>query len=462
MAVNKSYGETDAYTNIVRSLKDGRTLRYLVLTFGCQQNEADSEKIRGMCEAMGYIPAAEGEPADLVIINTCAIRAHAEMKALSILGNFKAQKLDNPDMIIGVVGCMAAEKDVVARIKKSFRFVSFTAEPASLHKIPELVYTSLRDGSRSFLYEAEGCEIVEDIPIVRESKFRAWVSVMYGCNNFCSYCIVPYVRGRERSRDSSAIIKECRELVSSGVKEITLLGQNVNSYKSDINFSELITRISEIEGDFIIRFMTSHPKDTSDELIAAIRASGGKIAPHFHLPLQSGSDAVLRRMNRTYNIERFMSIVDKLRENVPDIAISTDIIVGFPGESDEDFEKTLFALRRARFDMVYAFIYSERSGTRSAGWEDDVPKSKKTERMTELLALQGEISPERNERFVGEVQRVLVESFDEPEGVYIGRSPHNKQVRFVGDNVEIGEFCEVHIDSARNTCLVGAATDKKQ
>ena len=457
MSKSKSFEEAREYINTVKALTAGRSLRYLVLTFGCQQNEADSEKIRGLCEAMGYIAAADGERADLVIVNTCAIREHAEMKALSILGNFKSQKLDNPDMIIGVVGCMAAEKAVVARIKRSFRFVSFTAEPASLHKIPELVANAMHNGTGGFISEPEDYGIVEDIPVVRLSKFRAWVSIMYGCNNFCSYCIVPYVRGRERSRDSADILRECRELISSGVKEITLLGQNVNSYKSDINFAELITKISEIEGDFIIRFMTSHPKDTSSELIRAIRDSHGKIAPHFHLPLQSGSDTVLRRMNRTYGIERFMSIVDELRENSPDIAITTDIIVGFPGESDEDFRLTLSALKRARFDMVYAFIYSERAGTRSAGWEDDVEKSVKTERMTELLKLQGEISPERNERFVGTRQRVLVEQFDESEGVYIGHSAHNKQVRFTGENINIGEVCDVLIDSARITCLIGTA-----
>ena len=455
MSNNSAFSETNTYINAVSTLIRGRGLHYLVLTFGCQQNESDSEKIRGMCEAMGYTPSPDGERADLLIVNTCAIREHAEMKALSILGNFKSHKIENPDMIIGVVGCMAAEKEVVARIKRSFSFVSFTAEPASLHKIPELVSNAMINGEKSFLATPDSYDIVEDMPVVRLNKFRAWVSVMYGCNNFCSYCIVPYVRGRERSRDSSAIIKECQELISAGVKEITLLGQNVNSYRSDINFAGLVTRISEIEGDFIIRFMTSHPKDTSDELIRAISTSGGKIAPHFHLPLQSGSDAVLKRMNRTYDLERFMSTVDKLRLAVPDIAITTDIIVGFPGESEEDFSKTLGALRRARFDMVYAFIYSERKGTRSATWEDDVSKEIKTDRMTRLLKLQGEISPERNERFVGQTLKVLVESFDGQEGVYIGHSPHNKQVRFACERVEIGSFVNVLIKSAKNTCLIG-------
>ena len=456
MTNNPSYEMTADYISRVKALcKKGAT--YLVMTFGCQQNEADSEKIRGMCEAMGYSPAKEGDNCDMVIVNTCAIRAHAEMKALSVIGNFKSQKLSNPDMIVGVVGCMAAESEVAAKIKRSFRFVDFTAEPASIHRIPELIYTAMTQRERSFILGSESCEIVEDIPVVRQSTYRAWVSVMYGCNNFCSYCIVPYVRGRERSRDSAAIISECRELIASGVKEITLLGQNVNSYKSDINFAQLITKIAELKGDFILRFMTSHPKDTSDELIEAIRLSGGKIAPHFHLPLQSGSDTVLRRMNRTYSIERFMNIVDKLRESIPDIAISTDIIVGFPGESEQDFEKTLLSLSKVRFDMVYAFIYSERAGTRSAGWEDDVPKNVKTERIERLLKLQGEISPERNERFIGEVQRVLVESFDESENTYVGRSPHNKQVRFTAEKAEIGKFIDVRIDSARITCLVGTA-----
>ena len=444
------------HISAVRAMLGGAVRRAHVITFGCQQNEADGERILGLLSAMGYQPCDAPELADIIVVNTCAIREHAEMKALSMLGRFKALKKNKPDLIVGVVGCMAAEPHRVEQLKQDFHFVTFTLEPNMLHRIPELIRRRLEDGKRSFVIGADTGDIAEGIPTVRRERHRAWVSVMYGCNNFCSYCIVPYVRGRERSRDSADVLRECRELVDSGVKEITLLGQNVNSYRSDISFAQLVRRIAEIEGDFIIRFMTSHPKDTSDELISVMGKYGEKVAPYFHLPLQSGSNGILRAMNRTYDREKYLSIVDKLRESVPGIAISTDIIVGFPGESEADFEDTMDILRRVRFDMVYAFIYSPREGTRAARFDAQIPKDVKSERLARILALQDGISLEKNLPYEGTVQKVLVDSEESRDGatVFTGRTPTNKLVHFTGD-CRIGESVSVFIEKACPFDLLG-------
>ncbi len=461
MILNANELKIKEYTERVRALIGERSRYYFVITFGCQQNEADSEKIRGIAEQMGYLPTDSAQNADLIILNTCAIREHAESKVLSMLGRFKEYKHDRPDIIIGVCGCMAAEAHVADMIKKNFKYVTFTLEPAMLHRIPELVENALVDGERSFLYGEDCGDIIEGLPAVRSSGHKAWVSVMYGCNNFCSYCIVPYTRGRERSRSSTDIINECRELVLSGIKEITLLGQNVNSYKSDMNFAELISAIAEIDGDFIIRFMTSHPKDTSDELISAMNKYKPKIAPYFHLPLQSGSDGILKKMNRTYTSEKYLSIVNKLRSAVPGIAISTDIIVGFPGESEEDFLETVRILETVRFDMVYAFIYSPRNGTRAARMEEQIPQDVKSERLSRLLSMQDGISLESNLPYVGCNCRVLADSLKEKDGktVYVGRTDTNKLVHFASDKAPdavIGKFINVEIERAGAFILLGS------
>ncbi len=450
--------KTEEFIRAVREKINNTGKRYHVETFGCQQNEADSERIRAMAEAMGYLPAASPEAADLIVVNTCAIRRHAEMKALSMLGRFKAKKKKNPELILGVVGCMAAEKHIADMLKTDFHYVTFTAEPNMLYRIPELIYTYLLDGKRSFLYGKDEGDIVEGIEPIRREKHRAWVSIMYGCNNFCSYCIVPYVRGRERSRCSADIIRECRELVTSGTKEITLLGQNVNSYRADMSFPELISATAEIEGDFIIRFMTSHPKDTSSALIDAMAKYKGKIAPYFHLPLQAGSDNVLRAMNRTYTREKYLAVVDELKEKIPDIAISTDIIVGFPGETEEDFLSTLSVLSRVRYDMVYAFLYSPREGTKAAKMENQIPDSVKGERMKRLLTLQDEISLEKNQPYLGRTERVLIDSYEMRggEGIFTGRTGTSKLVHFKSDTAKIGEFVNVKIDRIGAFDLFGA------
>jgi len=446
------------YISLVKKINDGAKKYAHVITFGCQQNERDSETVMGLLCEMGYTPTDNPDIADVIIINTCAIREHAEVKALSLLGRFKAQKKRNPDLIVGVVGCMAAEPHRAEMLKTDFHYVTFTLEPNMLHRIPELIARKLTDGKRSFIFGQDGGDIYEDTPAVRRERHRAWVSIMYGCNNFCSYCIVPYVRGRERSRLSDDILAECRSLVASGVREITLLGQNVNSYKADLTFPELLSSIAEIEGDFIIRFMTSHPKDTSTELVKVMRRHNPKIAPFFHLPLQSGSNRILKEMNRTYTRERYLAIVDELRANIPNIALSTDVIIGFPSETDEDFADTMDIIRRVEFDNVYAFLYSPREGTRAAKMDGAVDRSVKDVRMAELLSMQDSISLKKNKSYENTVQRVLTDSFETKNGKRIlsGRTLTNKLV-YLESDAPIGEFINVKITKACPYHLMGEA-----
>ena len=455
----KDFTSTKApyYIEKVRAELAGKELYAHVITFGCQQNEADSERILGTLISMGYKKCENPADADIVIVNTCAIREHAEMKALSLLGSFKANKKRNPDFILGICGCMANESHIADKLKKDFHYVSFTLEPGRYELIPELVFRAYADKKRSFLFGTDMPDVVEDIPVHRISAHKAWVSIMYGCNNFCTYCIVPYVRGRERSRKSEDIIRECRELVSSEIKEITLLGQNVNSYKSDIKFHELLEKIAEIDGDFIIRFMTSHPKDTSFELISVMAKHKPKIAPFFHLPLQSGSDSVLKRMNRTYTKEQYLGIANELKRQIPNIALSTDVIVGFPGESQEDFLDTLDVIEKVQFDNVYAFIYSERKGTRAAEMPDKVDRSIRHQRLDRLLEIQDVIALEKNKEYENTVIRVLVDSSDLRSGkiVYNGRSLTGKLVHFSSDRKCIGEFVNVKIIKANAFDLIG-------
>ena len=446
----------DIFTERVAAQISGSGKRYFIRTFGCQQNEADSEKIAGILEYIGYLPAQDAESADVIIINTCAIREHAEMKVYSLLGTYKAIKAKNPELIVGVVGCMAAEEHNIERLKKDFHFVTFTLEPGEFHKIPELIYERLSDGKRSFVKPLDIHEVHEGIPTVRRSSYRAWVSIMYGCNNFCSYCIVPYVRGRERSRKSEHIIAECRELISSGIREITLLGQNVNSYQSDMNFATLLSKIAELPGEFTVTFMTAHPKDTTDELISVMAKYKGKICPYFHLPLQSGSNKILRLMNRTYTRERFMEIAISLRERIPGISISTDIIVGFPCEEEEDYLDTLDVLRRVRFDLVFGFMYSKRRGTKACEMENQISESVKSERLRALLKMQDEISYERNAEYLGQTLRVLATDVEQAEErLYRGKAQNQKTVHFVGENISVGEFYNVKINKTQAFDLFG-------
>ena len=429
-----------------------------VLTFGCQQNEADSEKISGMAETMGYKLVSRPEDAYLIVVNTCAIREHAELKALSIVGQYKHLKQKNPDLIIAVCGCMVTQEHRQNDIKFKYPYVDFIFSTAAIHKLPQLLVEKLEKGKRLYCLD-DSYSVAEGLPIRRESKYRAWVSIMYGCNNFCTYCIVPYVRGRERSRRKEDIIAEVKELVKSGYKDITLLGQNVNSYGKDsgfdYDFADLLDELASIEGDFLLHFMTSHPKDATKKLVDVI-AKNKNIAKQFHLPLQSGSDRILKAMNRHYDIERYLEIIDYMREKIPDIVITSDIIVGFPSESEEDFQGTLAALERVRYDMIYSFIYSPRKGTPAAEMENQITPEIKSARFDRLLKTQNDIAYEINQKMLGKTVRILCDgpSKNNPQ-VMNGRTEGNKIVLFDGDASDEGKYLNIKITKADTFALYG-------
>ena len=436
----------------VRERNAGKNLSVFVNTFGCQQNEADSEKILGLAEQMGYAPVSDPEAADLIVVNTCAVREHAEKRALSVVGQYKHCKQKKPELVIAVCGCMVSQLHRTEKIKKSYPYVDFTFGTSDIHRFPELLQARLAGGKRAFPLPPDEPPVAEDLPIYRLSSYRAWVSIMYGCNNFCAYCIVPYTRGRERSRCPEAVEAEVRDLVARGYKEITLLGQNVNSYGKDCsfdcNFAELLRQLDAIEGDYVLRFMTSHPKDATEELVDVMAASK-HIAHQFHLPAQSGSDPVLKRMNRVYSLERYLHIVHNIREKMPDCILSTDIIVGFPGETGEDFEATLQLLRTVKYDMVYSFIYSPRNGTPAATAADQVPEEVKGERMQRLLALQMEISDGINAGYVGKTERALCVGQSKSDGGMLeARDVGNKLILFEGPAHLEGQFVNLEITAA--------------
>ncbi|MGM9664237.1 MAG: tRNA (N6-isopentenyl adenosine(37)-C2)-methylthiotransferase MiaB [Eubacteriales bacterium] len=429
-----------------------------VITYGCQQNEADSERIAGTLADMGYKIVDAAADADLIIVNTCAVRDHAEKKALSITGGYKHLKEKNPELKIGICGCMVSQTSMSDKIKKSYPYVDFVFGTEHLWRLPEMLYHTMTEG-RSFYPNEGDAVLAEGVPVRRESKFRAWVSIMYGCNNFCTYCIVPYVRGRERSRRPEDIEEEVRALVSDGCKEITLLGQNVNSYGKEFggecDFADLLARLSKLDGDFIIRFMTSHPKDASKKLIDTM-AENPKIARHFHLPLQSGSDRILREMNRHYDTAAYMELIGYMREKMPDISISTDIIVGFPGETEEDFEATLDTVRRVKYDMLFSFIYSKRDGTPAAKMENQVPDEVKSTRFARLVEAQAENALACNLPLEGKTVRILVEgeSKTDPD-MFSGRTGGNKIVHIPADESLRGQFANVRITKALTYALTG-------
>jgi len=439
------------YTDAFAASK-GHRPRAFVRTFGCQQNEADSERLRGTLVFLGYEICESEKEANCILVNTCAIREHAEIKALSVIGQYKHLKNADPTLIIGVCGCMGAEKHRTDQLKNSYPYVNFSLPPASDAMLPEALYNAIKR-KRDFT-RLESVAETPDISPVRTDKSKAWVSIMYGCNNFCTYCIVPYVRGRERSRPFDDIVREVEALISDGYKDITLLGQNVNSYNGGCTFAQLLCRLAELEGDFVLRFMTSHPKDVTPELIE-VMASCDKVAKHFHLPLQSGSDRILKAMNRRYDREKYLGHVNALRAKIPDIAITSDIIVGFPGETEEDFAATLDIIRTVRFDMLYSFIYSPRKGTPAAEMEEQIPKSVQNERFDRLLALQNSISEELNYSSVGKTLRVLCEGGSKTDStVLCGRTDGNKLVLFDG-TAKAGEFIYVNITDAEPYALHG-------
>ena len=453
------------YTEYVKRMNDenfrliGRRRRAFILTLGCQQNEADSERLMGMAIAMGYERTMTPEDASLIMVNTCAIREHAEKRALSLIGQYKHIKSQNPDLIIAVCGCMVVQEHRVRDIKMRYPYVSILFGPSLIYKLPEYVHEYMVKSRRIFDPDDKEYKVAEGLPICRESAHRAWVSVMYGCNNFCSYCIVPYVRGRERSRRKEDVIKEVRALVANGCKDITLLGQNVNSYGKDsgfdYDFADLLSELDEIDGDYTLHFMTSHPKDATGKLVD-VMADSKHVAKHFHLPMQSGSDRILKAMNRHYDFEKYITTLEYIRERIPDVTLTSDIIVGFPGESEEDFCATLDALKRARFDMLFTFQYSPREGTPAASMECQIPKEVKGERFDRLLETQNKISYESNKALEGKVLRVLCDgpSKNNPD-VYSGRTEGSKLVFFDGTPEYIGKFVDIEIEKGDTFALSG-------
>ncbi len=455
--IERQYG----FMSEVAAINRGKDLHFFVRTFGCQQNEADSERIAGMCEKMGYKPAQSEKNADLIVVNTCAVREHAELRALSITGQFKHLKEANPELLIVVCGCMVTQEHRMHDIKQSYPYVDLLFGTGMLYRFPELLCEHIKSDKRQFVIDETEGNIAEGLPILRESKIKAWVSVMYGCNNFCTYCVVPYVRGRERSRKREEIINEVKTLIADGCKEITLLGQNVNSYgkdTGDCDFADLVREICELDGDFILRFMTSHPKDASKKLID-VMAEYPKCAKQFHLPLQSGSARVLQAMNRRYTPEKYLETVEYMREKMPEIAISSDIIVGFPGETEEEFSETLQMLQKVQFDMVYSFIYSPRNLTPAAKMDCQIPQEIKSARMEKLLAMQNEISLSKNVASVGQIHRVLLEGESRSDkNMLTGRNDANKLVHIPKtpeSEAKLGQFVNIEIVRAEPFSLFG-------
>lgn len=440
----------------------GRPLTMSVNTLGCQMNARDSEKIVAILERIGYV-ATEDTVADLVLYNTCTVRENANLKVYGRLGYLKKYKEKNPHMKIILCGCMMQENVVVEKIKRSYSFVDLIFGTHNIYKLAELLYSQIQSDSMIIDVWEEAKEIVEDLPSERKYPFKAGVNIMYGCNNFCSYCIVPYVRGRERSRQPKDILREIENLVADGVVEIMLLGQNVNSYgknlEEKITFAELLKEIEKIEGLKRIRFMTSHPKDLSDELIEVMKNSK-KICSHLHLPLQSGSTKVLKEMNRKYTKEGYLELVKKIRKAMPDISLTTDIIVGFPGETEEDFEETLRVVDEVRYDSAYTFIYSKRTGTPAAAMENQVEERVTKERFSRLLAKVQEISKEITDSRVGQVVEVLMEEENAQDNRLItGRMSCNAVVHCPGDKEQIGQFYKVKLTESKGFYYMGEILD---
>lgn len=442
-----------------RSKEMGRPLTFCVTTFGCQMNARDSEKLRGILERIGYEEAAE-DKADFVIYNTCTVRENANTRVYGRLGQLKPLKQKNPYMMIGLCGCMMQEPEVVERLKKSYRFVDLIFGTHNIYKLAELIVSRFESGSMVIDIWKDTDKIVEDLPNERKYAFKSGVNIMFGCNNFCSYCIVPYVRGRERSRAPEAIIREIRQLVADGVTEVMLLGQNVNSYgktlDTPITFAALLEEIEKIEGLERIRFMTSHPKDLSDELIEVMGRSR-KICRHLHLPVQSGSTDILKKMNRHYTKEQYLELVRKIRLAVPDISLTTDIIVGFPGETEEDFQETLDVVHKVRYDSAFTFLYSKRSGTPAAAMEDQVPEDVVKDRFDRLLREVQKIAREVCAVHEGSIQRALVESVSEHDSTLVtGRLSNNLLVHFPGTEEMIGTYADVRLEECRGFYYIGS------
>ncbi len=428
-------------------------------TYGCQQNEADSERLRGYLEKMGFGFTASEEEARIIVINTCAIREHAEQRVFGNVGALVHVKRRHPDTLICLCGCMAQQPHVAKKIRESYRHVDLVFGPHALWRFPEMVHTLLTQRGRTFSVDDEAGSIAEGIPVVRQDNIKAWVSIMYGCNNFCSYCIVPYVRGRERSRQPEDILAEVRQLAEEGYKDITLLGQNVNSYGKDLaeplDFADLLERVNTIPGDFLIRFMTSHPKDATQKLFETM-AKCEKVAPVLHLPFQAGNDRVLKVMNRRHTRAEYLEKIKAVRTLIPDIVLTSDVIVGFPGETTAEFEDTLRVLEEVRFDALFTFIFSPRPGTPAAEMDDPMPREEKLANFNRLTALQDAISEEKHAAYVGKTVRCLLDGLsDDARYDLTARTPGNRLVRVAGDPAALGQFRDVKITGANKWSLFG-------
>ena len=449
----------DGYCQRIREYwaAQGVTPTAYVETYGCQQNEADSEQLRGLLEGCGYSICAQAEGADVVIFNTCAIREHAEQRVFGNLGALTHTKRRHPSQKIIVCGCMAGQSHVAERIRHSYPHVDICFNPHHLWQLPEYLWTVLTKKKRVFATEEVPGVIAEGLPQRREGRIKAWVSIMYGCNNFCSYCIVPYVRGRERSRRPENVIAECRSLIEAGYKDITLLGQNVNSYGKDlglgVDFADLLAEIAQIPGDFKLRFMTSHPKDASFKLFDTM-ARYPNIAHQFHLPVQSGSDRILHEMNRHYDRAQYLRLIEYGRKVMPDIVFTSDIIVGFPGETEEEFAETLSLCEQVRYDALFTFIYSPRKGTPAASMPDPTTRAEKNARFDRLLAVQNRISEEKHRAYVGTTVTVLIDGTD--GDLLTGRTEGGRLVRLPGDaEALMGQFVPVKITGCTTWSLTG-------
>ena len=462
--------EQNKYSQMVNELiskrYSGKPLA-CVVTYGCQQNIADSEHIKGMLEAMGYGFTEDRLEAKLIIFNTCAVREHAEDRVFGNVGALKSYKLDNPDVVIALCGCMMQQQHIADKIKQSFPFVDLVFGTHVVYKVPQLIYTALTRKKRVFeLPDVDGV-IAEGIPVKRDNDKKAWLPIMYGCNNFCSYCIVPYVRGRERSREVNDVVAEFKQLVDEGYREITLLGQNVNSYGKDleprVSFSQLLRMLNDLEGDFRIRFMTSHPKDCTKELIETM-AQCDKVATHLHLPFQSGNDRVLKAMNRSYTREKYLSLINYAKELMGDeLSITSDIIVGFPGETYEEFCDTLSLVEEIKATSLFTFIYSPRVGTPAAEMDDPVPYEEKSKWMRELLALQERISGEQMALHKGKTFKCFVYGKGKQGDNYLAaRTDGNLIIEFVGDERLIGSFQKIKVTEPLTYVMLGELERKEK
>lgn len=454
----KQFEYMNLISEIMEIRKRGDKPLAFIHTYGCQQNVSDSEKIKGMLKKSGFDFTDDVNEADFILFNTCAVREHAEDRVFGNVGALKSLKRKHPEIMIALCGCMMEQEHIANKIYKSFPFVGLVFGTHALHSFPELLYNSLVGGKRIFERGYDDKKIYEDIPIKRDGSFKGWLPIMYGCDNFCTYCIVPYVRGRERSREKELIIREAKEMILNGYKDITLLGQNVNSYgknlENKITFSELLKEIDLIDGEYWLRFMTSHPKDCSKELIDTI-ANGKHISTHLHLPFQSGSDKILKQMNRHYDRKKYLEIVNYAKEKIPGLSLTSDIIVGFPGETYEDFKETISLIKEAEFTSLFTFIYSPRVGTPAAKMDDPVPYEEKSKWFKELLAVQEEIAAKRCASMVGTTQKVLIEGKKEKSNELNGRTSGNIIVELDGSEDLIGTFQNVEITKARNWILKG-------